>query len=403
MMNGTRCSLSRMTMAFSMDSSSAGRPAALNVRSSDSDDMSRLKSKPPTPHRSCHECTMVLRTSSLDLARYVTKPAASRMCVGSDLICFARSSHVVSHRPFSPLSLPSRFSARSSVSSVFLSPIFRLSASAVRRENSSFMRATLSSSSRSSFSSFSILPCTARSVATALPSSFSSGSILVITSEYRMLALTHAAIGAAACDTRWMVLASNDDDLAFRILLTFLRMSAVMRRASKARMSSLTPRLPRNFFIDSHDVSSTPSSIRTADSTSAMGSGGIFSDRISLRWSDLMLPTASFAFSRIGAMPLSCSSMSAFCAVVSRSATAASLDSSSTSLRRSDASASACVMLVMASLAAFCFSPSSTCCSPASRESWSTVCAALWSLPRPALRRSMSASTLPVLLSYRWR
>lgn len=51
-----------------------------------------------------------------------------------------------------------------------------------------------------------------------------------------------------------------------------------MRRASKFKMSSFTPLLLRNFFIDNQDKSCTPSIINTAASTSAIASGGAVSD-----------------------------------------------------------------------------------------------------------------------------
>ena len=47
-----------------------------------------------------------------------------------------------------------------------------------------------------------------------------------------MFALTHAAIGAAAIDTRWMFAASNDADFFLINFATFLRISSLMRLAS---------------------------------------------------------------------------------------------------------------------------------------------------------------------------
>ena len=62
-----------------------------------------------------------------------------------------------------------------------------------------------------------------------------------------MLALTQDASGAAARLTRLMVACSKEASLCFRIFSTALRMPWLMRRASNARISSLTPRLPRNW------------------------------------------------------------------------------------------------------------------------------------------------------------
>jgi len=67
---------------------------------------------------------------------------------------------------------------------------------------------------------------------TSSSSSRSNGSIFSMTKEYLMFALTHAAIGAAAIDTRWMFAASNDADFYLINFATFLRISSLMRLAS---------------------------------------------------------------------------------------------------------------------------------------------------------------------------
>mmetsp|Transcript_71499 Transcript_71499/g.201945 ORF Transcript_71499/g.201945 Transcript_71499/m.201945 type:complete len:239 (-) Transcript_71499:3419-4135(-) len=227
------------------------------------------------------------------------------MSLGSLSSCDSRCLAVWDQRSCSPPNWPISFSAFSSVAWTFSRPVRNVSASRVRAENSSFIALTRSSISAISASQLERRVWHRSSSASACCSSSVSGWIFSSTSEYRMFALTHAARGAAATDTRVMVAASNDEALLLSSLATSLRMERVILLASKLRMSSLTPRERRNFFIDSQLTSLMPRSLSTAPRTSAMASGGILSEVISFRCSDLIPPTAFLAWSRIGCVEAS--------------------------------------------------------------------------------------------------
>lgn len=77
-------------------------------------------------------------------------------------------------------------------------------------------------------------------------------------------------------------------------------------------MSSLTPRLDKKFFMLFHEVSWVPISLSTPSSMSLITSGGALSDRISVKASDLMFPTADLASSIRGCTSESSASISSF-------------------------------------------------------------------------------------------
>mmetsp|Transcript_17782 Transcript_17782/g.59974 ORF Transcript_17782/g.59974 Transcript_17782/m.59974 type:complete len:289 (+) Transcript_17782:1741-2607(+) len=128
-----------------------------------------------------------------------------------------------------------------------------------------------------------------------------------------------------------------------------------------------------------------PRSLSTAPRTSAMGSGGILSDRISLRCSALISPTAALAVSSTGWIEESSCSISALRAIVDASCSLTSAVSSETSDRRPDASDSVLVIISIAASADCCAIVSLAASTSALRERWSTVDAASSSLamPRP--------------------
>mmetsp|Transcript_30413 Transcript_30413/g.76106 ORF Transcript_30413/g.76106 Transcript_30413/m.76106 type:complete len:273 (-) Transcript_30413:557-1375(-) len=201
MMSGA-CTDCRITTAFSMDSSSPGRPSAFHVSISDSLDMNRRRSKRSTPKNEVH-CAMVsCRWSSGSAGRYAMKPAASSESRGSARSVPSSRVTCSSQRSFSPPSLPSSRSAASS----WLCARCRLSlsdsASPVRRPNSALSSTTCASSASRSASH---CPTRAREVARLAVSasrSASSGAIFSNTRLYLTLAFTHAASGAAATETR---------------------------------------------------------------------------------------------------------------------------------------------------------------------------------------------------------
>ena len=113
MMRGA-CAELRMTIAFSIESSSPGRPSAFHVSISLSVDMNRRRSNLSTPRKLVHCASAPCLWSSGSDGRCAMKPAASKesrvrlvSSVSSVVTC---SSHLV----FSPPSLPSSLSAASS-------------------------------------------------------------------------------------------------------------------------------------------------------------------------------------------------------------------------------------------------------------------------------------------------
>ena len=126
-----------------------------------------------------------------------------------------------------------------------------------------------------------------------------------------MLALTQAASGEPATDARWMTLCSNEFAFCLSSFCTSRRASLVMPCASKLRMESMTPRLPKKDFIEFQEVSKMPMIESTPWSTSRTGSGGILRKRSSSMLFCLMPPTAFCASSiSLSSMPSSSSSLS---------------------------------------------------------------------------------------------
>mmetsp|Transcript_10482 Transcript_10482/g.34773 ORF Transcript_10482/g.34773 Transcript_10482/m.34773 type:complete len:441 (+) Transcript_10482:3489-4811(+) len=314
--------------------------------------------------------------------------AESITFAGSAELSALRSCSIASQRVCSPESFSSSSMAAPSTSSAFWSDALSRSASAVFVAKSSLRRCTFSSRSR-------ITPrhLSSRSfedASSACSSSFArkSGSTLISTAEYSRFALTQDARGEAATDTRWMTACSNELPFFARRSSTPCRISGVIFRESKLRISSLTERLPRNLFIEIQEVSKLPISRSTPSSTSLMGSGGILSDRISLRLSLLMPLTARLASSSSGCTSSSSASTFFFRTPISTSSVLSFCCSVSTSPRRSTArSIDFCICSIAAS-ASLCFTVSSARCSVATRCSLSTSRAASVSLVRPP--RSLS-------------
>mmetsp|Transcript_12082 Transcript_12082/g.30530 ORF Transcript_12082/g.30530 Transcript_12082/m.30530 type:complete len:335 (-) Transcript_12082:7363-8367(-) len=310
-----------------------------------------------------------------------------RHASGRSAMAASSAPTVSTHRPFSPDSLPSRFSAALSVSCARLRPILSASASPVLRPKSSLSSTTRWSSTPSS-ASHSTSRCLLLSrLALRLAIAFSSGAIFSSTMLKRMLAFTHAASGDAATLTRWMTACSKLLPLVASSLSTSLRMPGVILCASKLTISSFTARLPRNLRMLAQLMSCWPRMRSTPSSTSRIASGGIFRLRISLMLSLLMLPTALRAASSIGCTSVSSASMPPFCSCSFPSSSASRRCSSSTSLRRSLASPMDTVMCCIAWLASVSFWLSSFCCTLASLLSVSTVASASASLLRPLLRK----------------
>mmetsp|Transcript_36470 Transcript_36470/g.104339 ORF Transcript_36470/g.104339 Transcript_36470/m.104339 type:complete len:265 (+) Transcript_36470:1472-2266(+) len=151
-------------------------------------------------------------------------------------------------------------------------------------------------------------------------------------------------------------------------------------------MRWIAPLPARNFRMDAHELSVLPISRSTPLSTSWMGSGGIFSARISLRWSGLMLPTAFFAASSTGWISASSRSMPSFSAAVRSWSTWVVCSSLSTSCLRSAASCMAAVMRVSASAARACFCSSTLPCFRDSSSFVRTVALTSSSFCRPFCR-----------------
>mmetsp|Transcript_31450 Transcript_31450/g.79956 ORF Transcript_31450/g.79956 Transcript_31450/m.79956 type:complete len:230 (-) Transcript_31450:5985-6674(-) len=187
-------------------------------------------------------------------------------------------------------------------------PISRRVASCVSVENSLVRRATVSSDCWIS-SAHSLMRFREESrLLFTLFSSASSGAIFSSTSEYWICALTQEAMGAAATETRKMFSCWNDAALLCSNLRTPSRISGVMLRASKLRMSLMTLPWARNRFMEIQEVSWLFIRRSTPSSTSRMASGGSLSDLISVKLSFLMLPTACLAASRTGWHSLSSAS-----------------------------------------------------------------------------------------------
>mmetsp|Transcript_6724 Transcript_6724/g.8601 ORF Transcript_6724/g.8601 Transcript_6724/m.8601 type:complete len:210 (-) Transcript_6724:101-730(-) len=198
-----------------------------------------------------------------------------------------------------------------------------------------------------------------------------------------MFALTHAAKGAAATETRVIFDCSKLNGFCLRIRATSRRISGLIRWASKFRISSLTPRLPKNFFMEVQETSEIPSNLRTAPKTSAIGSGGILKLRISFKCSALICPTAILADSRMGIMVVSSFLISACLAIVACSDSCTSLLRLSTSLRLIDASASVFVIISIAASAEHCASCNFACSFDVFFDKLSTVTAASSNFERP--------------------
>ena len=231
------------------------------------------------------------------------------------------------------------------------------------------------------------------------PRIFSSGAIFSSTSEYLTCALTQAASGAAATETRRMFLCSNSSSFSLRIFRTISRFFAVTTCASKLMISSFTPRDPRNFFCPAQLVSGLFIRSSTASRTARIPSGGVRSDLISLMLSDLIWPTAARAESIKGCTSLSSSSMPAFWTLRSFSSVLVFSLRLSTSFLRSLAADMLTVMRDNASSASRCFSARSVCCSAACPESSATAAAASSSLERPAVRWFLDATCSSRLLA----
>mmetsp|Transcript_18722 Transcript_18722/g.50763 ORF Transcript_18722/g.50763 Transcript_18722/m.50763 type:complete len:272 (-) Transcript_18722:1606-2421(-) len=185
-----------------------------------------------------------------------------------------------------------------------------------------------------------------------------------------------------------MVACSNDCPLDLSSSATDWRISGVILRESKLRISESTDRLPRKRFIETHDVSKLPITRSTPSITSRIASGGILSIRISLRLSDLMLPTACFAASSTGAIRESSLSTSALRSVISISSLASFFCRCSTSPRRSTARSIDFCICSIALSASCCLVVSSARCSTAVFDSLSTSEPASTSFARPPRRCS---------------
>ena len=404
MISGARVAC-RMTTAFSIESSSPGRPSAFHVSISLSLDMNRRRSKRSTPKYSVHRDVVSKRRSSGAAGRYAMNPAASNEFSGNALSATSMEMTCSDHRSFSPPSLPRSRSAASSWSSAFFKLSFSASASLVRRPNSSFISTTSRSSASSSRSHSSTRRVDVSRESESCPRIFSSGAIFSSTSEYLTCALTQAASGAAATETRRMFLCSNSSSFSLRIFRTISRFFAVTTCASKLMISSFTPRDPRNFFCPAQLVSGLFIRSSTASRTARIPSGGVRSDLISLMLSDLIWPTAARAESIKGCTSLSSSSMPAFWTLRSFSSVLVFSLRLSTSFLRSLAADMLTVMRDNASSASCCFSARSVCCSAAWPESSATAAAASSSLERPAVRwflDSMCSSRLLAKMRRYW-
>mmetsp|Transcript_17017 Transcript_17017/g.54256 ORF Transcript_17017/g.54256 Transcript_17017/m.54256 type:complete len:263 (-) Transcript_17017:8699-9487(-) len=210
--------------------------------------------------------------------------------------------------------------------------------------------------------------------------------------EYLTLALTQAASGAAATETRKMTACSKELAFCCSSFITSLRWEGCTFRASKLMTSSLTERFPRNALMLLHEVSDCPMSLRTPSSTSRMASGGILRLRISLMLSLLICPTALRAASSIGSTSRSSSSIPVLRCVSTPSSSDSLICSASTSVLEVPACAIAAVICDRACSACACFSSKSTRWEDASRESPSTAVAASCSLLRPLCKNDRCSS-----------
>mmetsp|Transcript_26319 Transcript_26319/g.63843 ORF Transcript_26319/g.63843 Transcript_26319/m.63843 type:complete len:237 (+) Transcript_26319:4870-5580(+) len=220
-----------------------------------------------------------------------------------------------------------------------------------------------------------------------LSSSASSGAIFSSTSEYWICALTHEAMGAAATETRKIFSCWKEAALLCNNLRTPSRISGVMLRASKLRMSLMTLPCARNRFMEIQDVSWLFMSRRTPSSTSRIASGGSLRDLISVRLSFLMLPTACLAASSTGWHSLSSASTCTRLPSIPASAAASFDDRSCASCFFLPASSFIDVISCRACSACAFFSFSCFCCTTASLESVSTVSAASSSFRKPPPRK----------------
>lgn len=139
-----------------------------------------------------------------------------------------------------------------------------------------------------------------------------SGLILSITCEYRTLAFTQAAKGAAATEARLEDFGSKESLLFCMSLSTACRLSAVILLASNDLISSLTPRLAKKTFMLFQEVSWIPINRRTPSSISRIISGGARNDLISDKASGFIFPTAALASLIKGSTSANSCSMSLF-------------------------------------------------------------------------------------------
>ena len=391
----------KITIAFSMESVSPGRPCCFHVSISVSVDMNRLRSngRSPTPRYAVHRPSVATRVSSGDDARYAMNPAASKAFRGRAFKSASRLTTWPFHRSFSPPSFPRSRSAAKSESCAFFKFNFSASASLVRRPNSSFISTTSKSSATSSFSHSSTRFVDVSSDPVSCFKMFSSGAIFSRTRENLTFALTHAASGAAATLTRRIFLCSNKSAFSLRIFLTISLFFAVTTCASKLTISSFTPRDPKNFFCPAQLVSGLFIRSNTASNTTRIPSGGVRRDLISLMLSDLIWPTAARAESINGWTSLSSSSMPTFCTFKSASSLLVFSFNVSTSFFLSLAADMLVVIRDNASSARCCFSANNTCCSAACTDSSATAPAASSSFVRPAVRWFLDVTWASRLLS----
>ena len=149
-----------------------------------------------------HSAITSARFASCSSARYVTKPAESSALAAIALMSSPSCPIIVSQRPRSPESFSSSVCAEPSVSSALARLTLSDSASAVRFEKSARSSTTLPSSIESADLHFSSRSLDDSSSACSWSLASISGEILTSTAEYSRLALTHAASGAAATETR---------------------------------------------------------------------------------------------------------------------------------------------------------------------------------------------------------
>mmetsp|Transcript_29033 Transcript_29033/g.63553 ORF Transcript_29033/g.63553 Transcript_29033/m.63553 type:complete len:234 (-) Transcript_29033:784-1485(-) len=191
-----------------------------------------------------------------------------------------------------------------------------------------------------------------------------------------------------------MLACSNELGLVLSSWLTESRISGVIFRESKLRISSLTERLPRKRFIETHEVSKLPMMRSTPSRTSRIASGGILSERISFKLSDLMPPTALRACSRMGAIEASSCSTPPLRRVISASSLPSLVCRCSTSALRSTARCIDFWIWSIALSASSCFCESSARCSMAVLLSLSTSASASDSLASPPESCSTRSDTL---------